>query len=79
MKQLLWGILGTGNIAKQFVAGLKGSPRHVVTAVGSRSGESARNFAKTHAIPDAHGDYASFLRDESYDALYLSLPNSMHH
>lgn len=79
MKQLRWGILGTGNIAGQFAAGLRSSRRHVATAVGSRSLESARVFASSNEIRNAHGDYHSLLRDDSYDALYLSLPNSMHH
>lgn len=79
MKQLRWGILGTGNIARQFAAGLKTSPRHIAVAVGSRSVDSARSFASANGIANAHGDYRSLLRDDSYDALYLSLPNSMHH
>ena len=79
MKQLRWGIMGTGNIARQFASGLNASTRHKMTSVGSRSPESARNFADLFEISTAHGDYASLLRDDSYDALYLSLPNSMHH
>lgn len=79
MRQLTWGIMGTGNIAGQFVRGLANSPRHVVTAVGSRSSQSASDFARNHSIPTAYGSYEELLRDKSYDALYLSLPNSMHH
>jgi len=79
MKQLRWGILGTGNIARQFVNGLQNSPRHVVAAVGSRSAGSAADFAEASHIPNSYGDYDSLLGDDSFDALYLSLPNSMHH
>lgn len=71
--------MGTGNIARQFVSGLQNSPRHLVTAVGSRSPDAAKSFAAQNSIPVAFGDYESLLRDKSYDALYLSLPNSMHH
>ena len=76
---LRWGILGTGNIAKQFAAGVQGSARGVLAAVGSRSTESAAAFAKAFNIPVAHSSYDAMLADASYDALYLSLPNTMHH
>jgi predicted dehydrogenase len=77
-KQLRWGILGTGNIARQFAAGMKTAQRGTVTAVGSRATESAGNFAEMHAIAGTH-DYDGLLADSNVDAIYLSLPNSMHH
>ncbi len=76
---LRWGILGTGNIARQFAAGVKGSARGVLAAVGSRSSTSAAEFAKVFQAPVAHGSYDALLDDPSYDALYISLPNTMHH
>src|SRR4051812_39791786 len=79
MSQLLrWGILGTGNIAKQFAAGMKTARRGTIAAVGSRTTESAQNFATTYAIPVTH-DYAGLIGDANVDAIYLSLPNSLHH
>src|SRR5690606_38140914 len=30
-------------------------------------------------IPRAHGSYEALLQDDTVDAIYLSLPNSMHH
>lgn len=78
-KVLRWGILGTGNIARQFCADLRGSTRGQVAAVGSRKLETARTFASTHSIPEAVGGYAELLQRADVDAVYLSLPNSMHH
>ncbi|HEX3358076.1 MAG TPA: Gfo/Idh/MocA family oxidoreductase [Tepidisphaeraceae bacterium] len=75
---LRWGILGTGNIAKQFAAGMTSSRRGKITAVGSRTPESARAFAQTHRIPSQH-DYENLLLNPAVDAIYLSLPNSLHH
>jgi predicted dehydrogenase len=42
---LRWGILGTGWIADQFVASLRANTRQVVSAVGSRTPESAQRTA----------------------------------
>src|SRR3712207_1474544 len=58
---LAWGILGTGNIARQFCTGLKSSSRTRLAAVASRSPESAKTFAAAFAIPAAHGSYEALL------------------
>ena len=73
---LRWGILGTGNIAGQFCAGL-GGLRGSLAAVGSRSPDGAAAFAKAHRIP-SHGDYEAVLADPAVDAVYVSLPNALH-
>jgi D-xylose 1-dehydrogenase (NADP+, D-xylono-1,5-lactone-forming) len=78
-KTLRWGILGTGNIARQFAAGVIGTGRCEITAVGSRTEASAKAFADQFQIPAAIGSYDALIADPSYDALYLSLPNTMHH
>jgi len=77
-KLLTWGILGTGNIAKQFAAGMATARRGRIAAVGSREPGSAEAFANAYAIENRH-DYAGLISDRSVDAIYLSLPNSLHH
>lgn len=74
-----FGILGTGNIARQFAQGVRGSARCGVRAVGSRTADAARAFAQTHDVANAHGSYDALLSDRDIDAVYVSLPNSMHH
>lgn len=76
---LRWGILGTGNIARQFAAGLATSTRTTIAAVASRRADAAASFAASHRIPAAYASYAELLADRSVDAVYVSLPNSMHH
>jgi xylose dehydrogenase (NAD/NADP) len=76
---LRWGVLGTGNIARQFCIDLPNSQRGQLRAVGSRKLGTARTFASTHNIPVAVGSYAQLLDRDDVDAIYLSLPNSMHH
>ena len=76
--KLRWGILGTGNIAAQFTAGLKASRRGLATAVGSRSEQTAQAFAKTHGVARAVAGYDALVADPQIDAIYNALPNSLH-
>src|SRR5277367_1299652 len=77
--RLRWGILGTGNIARQFSVGVNASKRGRLTAVASRSADSAAAFAKSNSVPRSYGSYARLLTDDEVDAVYVSLPNSLHH
>lgn len=75
---LRWGILGTGGIAALqtkdlAVAGLE------VVAVGSRSIESAQEFARQHGIPRPHGSYQELAADPEVDVVYVATPHPYHH
>jgi predicted dehydrogenase len=72
-----WGVLGTGGIARSFVADCTAAGVEFV-AVGSRTEERARAFADEHGIPRAHGDYASLVADDQVDAVYVATPHSRH-
>jgi len=74
-----WGLLGTGRINRKLIAGATQSDAVEVVAVGSRGQERAAAFAAEHAIPRAHGSYEELLADEAVEAVYISLPNSLHH
>src|SRR5688572_10284027 len=78
-KILRWGFLGTGNIAKQFGAGVRTSDRCSIVAAGSRSAETSRAFGEAFGAARAYGSYDEVLADGEVDAVYVSLPNSMHH
>jgi predicted dehydrogenase len=77
--RLRWGILGTGRIAGQFAVGLAGAHRQVLAAVGSRSESSAKQFAVAHQAAEAYDSYEQLIASPGVDAVYISLPNSMHH
>ncbi|MCC5808632.1 MAG: aldo/keto reductase [Opitutales bacterium] len=77
-QDLAWGILGTGNIARKFAAGVQGSRTGRLAAVGSRSSASARAFADSFDIDSAHGSYEALLADPEVDAVYISTPHPMH-
>ena len=78
MTRLRWGIIGTGNIAKQFADGVRHSDRGDLVAVASRTEPAARGFASTFDLSRTHVGYDTILRDPDVDAIYLSLPNAMH-
>jgi D-xylose 1-dehydrogenase (NADP+, D-xylono-1,5-lactone-forming) len=77
--QLRWGVLGTGNIARQFATGVRQSRTGVLAAVGSRTVASATAFARQFGIVTAHATYDGLLADAAVDAVYVSLPNTLHH
>ena len=76
---LRWGILGTGWIAGKFTGSLRRNTRQQVVAVGSRSVESAKNFADKVAIGRAHGSYDDLVADPEVDVVYVATPHNFHH
>lgn len=75
---LHWGILGTGMIATKFATDLPQSESGILEATASRSAASAGAFAKKHGGRGIVG-YDRILEDPKVDAIYLSLPNGLHH
>lgn len=79
MEQLRFGIISTGNIARQFIEGINGgATRSTVAAVASRSIDNAQAFADQYGIATAHGSYDALLADPNIDAVYNALPNLYH-
>jgi len=74
-----WGMLGTGKITRKLLAGAAGTTTADVAAVGSRDGDHAAAFAAANGIARAHGSYEALLADPEVDAVYISLPNGLHH
>jgi D-xylose 1-dehydrogenase (NADP+, D-xylono-1,5-lactone-forming) len=73
-----WGILSTARINGKLLAGAAQSQTAAVTAVASRDVIRAREYAEEHGIERAYGSYEELLADPQLDAVYISLPNSMH-
>jgi len=73
-----WGILSTGNINRKVIPGAHASPKVDLVAVASRDQARADEYAKTWEIPQAFGSYEALLADPQIEAVYISLPNSMH-
>jgi xylose dehydrogenase (NAD/NADP) len=73
-----WGIMSTANINRKVIPGAHASPKVELVAVASRDQARAAEYAKTWEIPRAHGSYDALLADPEVEAVYISLPNSMH-
>jgi predicted dehydrogenase len=74
-----WGILGPGSIAARFMRHARDAAHAEVVAVGSRTPERAAAFAATFGISRSHGSYEALLDDTAVDAVYIGVPNSLHH
>jgi D-xylose 1-dehydrogenase (NADP+, D-xylono-1,5-lactone-forming) len=74
-----WGVLSTAGINRKVLAGARGSGAVSVVAVASRDGDRAAAFAAQHGIPRWHAGYPALLDDPDVEAVYLPLPNALHH
>jgi predicted dehydrogenase len=74
-----WGILGPGRIAARLLREADRAANVSVVAVGSRSHERAAQLASKFGIARVHDSYEALLADPQVDAVYIGLPNSLHH
>lgn len=80
MKEIRWGILSTGVIAKNFadtVGKMNGETR--VLAVASRTKESADAFADQYGIERRYDSYEALAKDPDVDIVYVATPHSRHY
>ena len=73
-----WGFLSTANINDKVLAGAAQSDRVDVIAVASRDAARAEVYARERGIERAYGSYEDLLDDPDVEAVYISLPNSLH-
>ncbi len=73
-----FGIIGTGRITRRLVVDLQSTPDVEVTAIASRDSNRARWFADQYGIAAAVTSYAALLNRDDVDAVYISLPPSLH-
>jgi D-xylose 1-dehydrogenase (NADP+, D-xylono-1,5-lactone-forming) len=82
MTQILttrWGIISTAKIGETaFIPSARQTPGAELVAVASRDQQKAADFAAKHDIPTAFGSYQELLDSPDIDAVYISLPNTMH-
>jgi predicted dehydrogenase len=78
-RPVAWGILGTGGINQRFLGGAALAQHGTVVAVASRDAERAAAYAAANGIERSHGSYEALLADPRIEAVYVSLPNSLHH
>ncbi|WP_338728574.1 Gfo/Idh/MocA family oxidoreductase [Clostridium perfringens] len=78
MKKLKWGILGPGNISRDFAQALN-RVNGEVYAVASRNKERAEKFARENNVKKAYGSYDEIIKDENIDVVYIATPHSNHY
>ena len=73
-----WGIISTADINRKVIPGAHASPEVDLIAVASRDQARADTYAKQWEIERAYGSYEALLADDDVEAVYISLPNTMH-
>ena len=73
-----WGILSTADINRKVIPGLRASEKAELVAVASREQGRAEEYAREWEIERAYGSYEALLEDGEVEAVYISLPNTLH-
>ena len=77
-KYFKWGIIGTGGIANAFSDDIKYLENHSISAVLSRSLDTARIFCSDKPNCTGYDDIDLFLNGSDIDAVYVATPNNLH-
>ena len=72
------GIVSTADINRKVIPGAQASDKVDLIAVASREQRRAEEYATTWEIERAYGSYEALLEDPDIDAVYISLPNTLH-
>jgi predicted dehydrogenase len=73
-----WGIVSTADINRKVIPGAHASDKVDLVAVASREEARAEAYAREWGIPRAYGSYEDLLADAEIEAVYISLPNTLH-
>lgn len=76
--RLGWGIMGTGEICRQFVCASREVAGATMAGVASRSADNARAFAAKHGLHRAYDTYADMIASPDIDVVYVGTPDTVH-
>jgi D-xylose 1-dehydrogenase (NADP+, D-xylono-1,5-lactone-forming) len=76
--KIRFGIISTAHINRLVIPGAHASDKVDLIAVASRDQGRAEEYARTWEIERAYGSYEALLEDPDVDAVYISLPNTLH-
>ena len=80
MEKIKWAVLGTAGIAKgQTIPGMLQAENCELYAIAGRSLEKAKAYQEEFGFTKAYGDYDELLADPQVEAVYIPLPNQLHH
>jgi predicted dehydrogenase len=78
MTPVKWGIVSTADINRKVIPGAHASDKVELVGVASRDQARADAYAREWEIPRAYGSYEALLADPEIEAVYISLPNTLH-
>jgi len=78
MTPVKWGIVSTADINRKVIPGAHASNKVELVGVASRDQARADAYAQEWEIPRAYGTYEALLADDEIEAVYISLPNTLH-
>ena len=73
-----FGVVGTNFITDWVIAGAKQDERFELSAVYSRTQETANAFAAKHQIPHTFTSLKEMVKSDLIDAVYIASPNFLH-
>jgi D-xylose 1-dehydrogenase (NADP+, D-xylono-1,5-lactone-forming) len=73
-----WGIISTAAINRLVIPPAQASEKVDLIAVASRDQARSEEYARKWGIERAYGSYEALLGDPDVEAVYISLPNSLH-
>lgn len=75
-----WGLIGLGWVASDFVApAMVDDPSAELAACLGSSKAKSEAFASRFGVDRVHDDLSGMMHDPALDAIYIALPNAMHH
>jgi len=80
MKQVRWGIIGLGNVAKIFANSFCNIKNANLVAIASNDYNKLKTFKNNLNLKNilSFNNYLELIQSEYVDAVYIALPNSLH-
>jgi xylose dehydrogenase (NAD/NADP) len=78
MEPVKWGIVSTADINRKVIPPAQASDDVELVAVASRDQARADAYAAEWGIARGYGSYEALLEDPEVEAVYISLPNTLH-
>lgn len=75
---LRWGIIGAGEISRQWAAVSRECKGATMAAVAARDEDKARAFATEHGVDKAYGGYEKMLASADIDVVYIGTIDRLH-
>lgn len=75
---LRWGVIGAGDISRQWVLASRECAGATIAAVAARDGDKAQAFAAAHGIEQAFGGYENMLASADIDVVYIGTIDRLH-